>query len=122
MLIKSLNAQNEPSFFAKILDANYIPAVSHDSNGNKIDSTNTGNSSLDALINSFEIYSNDRVFKSSKKESLKNIYQIVCNNIELMKELQNSYSNIYTRLEDVNGEALVLPNDFGTTGGYTNSN
>ena len=111
-------SQDKPSFFIEVPDVNYIPVVTHDNKGNKIGTSKTGNKSLDALINSYEIYSNERVFKGSNKVLLQNIYLIGCNDIQLMNDLYAQFQQFYPRIESANGEPLSIPNDFGTTGGF----
>ena len=62
-----LIAQDNPSFYVEIPDNKNIPVVTHNSRGNRIVYSNTKNIALDRLINSYEIYSCNKVFKSSKK-------------------------------------------------------
>lgn len=112
-------AQDLPSFYIEVPNSNNIPVVTHDQKGNRIKNSNTGNRDLDKLINSYEIYSNDKVFTNSRKPSLQNIYMIVCNDKKLMDELFAKYSKYYPRVEYANGIPLLIPNDFGTIGGYT---
>lgn len=113
-------AQDYPSFYAKVPLLHNTPVVTHDFKGNRINSSNTGDSRLDFLINSYEIYSVERVFKNSKKSSLQNMYMIVCNDMQLMHNLKKNFSNYFPELIEIYSETLVFPNDFGTTGGYTN--
>ncbi len=119
--IVGIFAQNNPSFYIEIPNELYVPEVSHDENGKPIGTTNTGNVRLDELINSYEIYGNQQVFEISNNPLLQNIYLIECNNIDLMYELFNNYENYYPRVEDAYMEALLVPNDIGTIGGYTST-
>ncbi len=118
-LIFGLYAQDNPSFYIEIPNESFLPEISHDANGNPIGTTNTGILKLDELINSYEIYNNQRVFENSTRSSLQNIYLIECNDIELMHHLYENYSQFYPRVEDAYAEPLLIPNDLGTNGGYT---
>lgn len=113
-------AQSNPSFYVEVPNSNFIPIVTHDIKTNtRIAYMSSGNRSLDALINSYKIYKSQHVFTNSQHPMLQNIYLIECDDITLMTDLSNSYLNLYPRTEDAFRESLALPNDFGTTGGYT---
>lgn len=112
-----LVAQETYSFFVKISDKNTIPNVTHARNGNRKTYVKTKNNKLNKLLNSYEIYSCEKVFKSSKKESLQNIYLIECNDKRLMDVLKSKFKHIYYDVLSAEVEMLHIPGDFGTTGG-----
>lgn len=117
-LINAGNSQVAASYLVKINDKRFIPEVSHNMNGGRIAFSNTSNKSLNTLLNSYEIYSCRRVFKSSNRVSLQNFYLIDSNDEQLFFELEENYSQYYSNIFNDNGETLVLPNDFGFNGGY----
>ncbi len=117
--LKNTEAQDYKQFFIEIQDEDLVPEVSHTYDGVKINSTRTIYKELNNIFNLYEIYSSEKVFKSSQKASLQNIYLIKCNDLELMNELYANYRNYYPRVEDANVEPLTLPDDFGVFGGYT---
>ncbi len=117
LLTGTLAAQKAYSFFVKIPDKNNIPSVSHSMDGIRKTYTNTKDGQLNKLLNSYKIYSCEKVFKSSKRASLKNMYLIECSNKTLMNDLMQNYKHVYPRIESAEGEVLHVPNDFGTTGG-----
>ncbi|HEX9739396.1 MAG TPA: S8/S53 family peptidase, partial [Ignavibacteriaceae bacterium] len=112
-------SQIKASYLVKIPNAKYVPKVTHNNKGLRISSSKMGIKSLDQLVNAYEIYSVERAFKSSKSPELKNFYLIECNDSELIFELNNQFKEYYPEFSNNNGETLILPNDFGTTGGYT---
>ncbi|WP_425077566.1 S8 family serine peptidase [Psychroserpens sp. S379A] len=112
-------AQENPMFFVEIPNSSYILNVTHNSNEKRIAYSNTGNTSLDILVNTYKIYNVQHEFKNSNKSSLQNIYLVECDDIELMHDLLNQFSTYYPRVEDADRELLYEPNDYGTNGGYT---
>lgn len=118
---KLLIAQDNPSFYVEIPDNKNIPVVTHNSRGKRIVYSNTKNIALDKLINSYEIYRCNKVFKSSKKPALQNIYLIECNDLQFLNDLRDNFKQFYPRIENAQAHMLELPDDFGTTGGYVGS-
>ncbi|MEM9679548.1 MAG: S8 family serine peptidase [Bacteroidota bacterium] len=119
ILSSKLLAQNVFLFLVEVPNSTYVPPVTYDYNGNRIAYSLTGNSALDILIDSYEIYSSEHVFKDSPKATLQNIYFIKCNDMELMDKLHANFNAFYPRVQDINGGTLTMPDDFGNTGGYT---
>ncbi|WP_299117477.1 S8 family serine peptidase [uncultured Winogradskyella sp.] len=112
-------AQQTPSFFVKIQDSNYMLIQTHDLLDNKIATFNSPNRGLNSLISKYKVYEVEHVFKNSQKTTLQNVYLVRCNDIKLMDDLNNNFSNYYTDLFDLKmEETLVIPNDFGMTGGF----
>jgi len=121
ILFLSLNitfAQEYQSFYIEIPDKNNIPIVTYNRKGIRMTYSKTANSSLNKLLNSYEIYSCKKVFTQSKKLSLQNIYLIECNDLKLMDDLFEKFKQIYPRVENAKGVSLATPNDYSSTGGY----
>ncbi len=111
-------AQDSKSFFIEIPGVNNIPIITHDKNGNRKAYSKTTSSKLDKLFNSYKIFSCKKVFKSSKREALQNIYLIECDDLKLMNDLITGFKEIYPKIEPAEVEILTLPDDFGVTGGF----
>ena len=111
-------AQENHSFFIEIPDRNNIPIVTYNIKGTRMTYSKTTNSSLNKLLNSYEIYSCKKVFTQSKKSSLQNIYLIECNDLKLMDDLFEKFKQIYPRVENAKGVSLATPNDYSDTGGF----
>ncbi len=118
VLFFNSNAQNNKEFFVQIPNSIHVPSISHTIDGKKISSSKIGNRELDNLINSYQIYSVEKVFKSSQRQSLQNMYLVRCNDLELMNKLYDNYKQFYPKVEDATVEMLILPNDYGTNGGH----
>lgn len=114
-------SQVNASYLVKIPDPKYVPEITYNPNGIRISYSDTGIKPLDKLINSYEVYKSEKVFKSATSPSLQNFYLIECNDVHLIIKLNNTYPSFYIEFHNNNGETLFLPNDFGTTGGYTNT-
>ncbi|TGV02556.1 S8 family serine peptidase [Flavivirga rizhaonensis] len=111
--------QENFSFYVEIPDVNKIPVMTHSASGARMTYSKTQNRELDKLVNSYKIYNCKKVFDNSNKSSLQNIYLIECNDLKLMNQLYDRFKQFYPRVEDASAQTLYVPNDFGTTGGYT---
>ena len=112
-------AQEKVSFYIEIPSIENVFPVTHDPQGNRLNSLRTRNYKLNRLVNSYEIYSIKKIFTKSKRAALSNIYLIECNDRQLMEDLFEKFKSIYPRVERADYELLYTPNDYGTSGGYT---
>ena len=113
-----LNAQEAFSFFLEIPDKDNIPAVTYYRNGNRKVFSKTKVSSLNKLLNSYEIYKCKKVFSKSKRKLLQNIYQIECNDSMLMHNIKDKFKLIYPMVEHASGKTLATPDDYSSNGGF----
>ncbi len=73
---------------------------------------------IELLFSSFNVYKFEKEFPTSTTPLLQTIYEIETDDIQLMTNLINDFSNVYPIVEEI-PTALITntPNDFGITGG-----
>ena len=112
------------SFFVKIPNNRFVPVVSHSQKDKKINKTRTGNRKLNKLLNAYKIYDVKKAFSDTEKETLKNIYLISCDDLNLMHNLNTYFKSYYPIVFHLKLDLKkmyqlpALPNDYILTKKY----
>jgi len=119
--LENLQDSNAASFYVRIPNSNHAPQILSKSTNNIV--LKHKNLKIQNVFNTYKIYNFIRAFPTAKTQSLKETYLIKCNNIELMHELRNKFTNVYNHFEEIQDEPRLLtdfenltiftPNDYG---------
>lgn len=113
------------AFYVRIPNFNNLPTILSKSSKSGVNLKHE-NSKVQTVFNKYKIYDFVQAFPTSKRLHLRQIYLMKVNNIELMHELRNNFSDIYTFAEYIGKEPEPLtleysesatifytPNDYG---------
>ncbi|WP_339611564.1 S8/S53 family peptidase, partial [uncultured Planktosalinus sp.] len=111
----SISQENNFTFWFKINSTENIPVVVEDNGKKKL---LFQDEDLTKFFESFEIFSFQKSFPSSRRELLIKVYEIETNNFSLMSEIELNYPDLFIDIEEKPEiQELYLPDDLGVIGG-----